>query len=168
MTFELKRLSADAVPRALAKAERYRLLKEPGEAESICLDALEVEPDNQEAVVTLLLALTEQFDDDVETAVGDAWKCVERIHDDYDRAYYMGIIFERRAKAQLKHRAPRYGERAYQWLRDAMSWYEKAEAIRPAGNDDPLLRWNACARLIMRDRHLVPASEERDEPLLLE
>jgi len=32
-----------------------------------------------------------------------------------------------------------------------MSWYEKAEAVRPAANDDALLRWNTCARLIMRD-----------------
>jgi len=168
MTFELKRLSAEAVPRALAKAERYRLLNEPGEAESICLDALDAEPDNQEALVTLLLALTEQFDADGETAVKGAWDCAERIHDDYDRAYFMGIIFERRAKAQLRHHVPRYGERTYEWLREAMRWYEKAEAIRPPTNDDALLRWNACARLIMRDRHLVPASEERDEPLLLE
>ena len=45
---------------------------------------------------------------------------------------------------------------------------EKAEAIRPAGNDDARLRWNACARLIMHDRHLVPIGEERGEPLLLE
>ena len=49
-----------------------------------------------------------------------------------------------------------------------MTRYEKAEAIRPAGNDDALLRWNACARLLMRDQHLVPAVEEREEPLLLE
>jgi hypothetical protein len=168
MTFELKRLSAEAVPRALQKAERYRLLNEPGEAESICLDALDVDPKNQEAIVMLLLALTEQFDSDVETAVKEAWACVERIEDDYDRAYYMGIVYERRAKAQLRHRQPKYGERAYEWLREAMAWFEKAEAIRPAGNDDPILRWNACARLIMRDRHLAPASEERDEPLFLE
>jgi hypothetical protein len=168
MTFELKRLSADAVPRALAKAERYRLLNEPSEAESICLDALDVDPQNQEALVMLLLALTEQFEHDVETAVSDAWKCAEQIRDDYDRAYYVGIIHERRAKAQLAHRAPKYGERVYEWLREAMDWYEKAEAIRPGGNDDAILRWNACARLIMRDRHLVPASQERDEPLLLE
>jgi hypothetical protein len=168
MTFELKRLSAAAVPQALAKAERYRLLNEPGEAESICLDALEVDPQNQEAIVTLLLALTEQFDNDVETLVKEARACVDRIHDDYERAYFMGIVYERRAKAQLRHRAPRYGERAYEWLKEAMAWYEKAEAIRPAGNDDALLRWNACARAIMRDRQIVPASQERDEPLLLE
>lgn len=168
MTFELKRLSAEAVPRALAKAERYRLLNEPGEAESICLDALDVDPDNQQALVTLILALTEQFESGVEGAVKDAFECAEKIRDDYDRAYFTGIICERRAKAQLAHRAPKYGERAYEWLREAMDAYEKAEAIRPTGNDDTLLRWNACARLIMRDRHLVPASQEREEPLLLE
>src|SRR5438445_13610084 len=79
MTFELKTLSPEAVPRALAKAERYRLLNEPGEAESICRDALQAEPENQDAVVTLLLAVTDQFDDEAATAVGDAWKCAEQI-----------------------------------------------------------------------------------------
>src|SRR5262245_54777237 len=59
--FDLKALSSEAVPRALAKAERYRLLNEPGEAESICLDALVADPDNQEAIAILLLALTDQF-----------------------------------------------------------------------------------------------------------
>ena len=57
-----------------------------------------------------------------------------------------------------QHGTPGYGPRVYEWLREAMDWYEKAEAIRPAGNDDALLRWNACARLIMRDPHLVPES----------
>jgi len=168
MTFELKTLSPEAVPRAIAKAERYRLLNEPGEAESICLDALQSDPDNQEALVTLLLALTEQFDSDVPSAVGEAWKTLERLRNEYERAYYAGIICERRAKAHLRHATPGCGPRSYEWLRDAMSWYEKAEALRPPGNDDALLRWNACARLIMRDHHLVPAPEERGEPLLLE
>ena len=55
--FEPKPISRDAIPAALAKAERYRLLNEPGEAESICLDILQIEPANQEAIVTLLLHL---------------------------------------------------------------------------------------------------------------
>ncbi len=159
MNFELKILSPEAVPRALAKAERYRLLNDPGEAESICLDALRADPNNQDAMVTLLLALTEQFDDaDAEGVVRDALRWAEQIRDEYDRAYYLGIICERRAKVQLRHRAPRYGPRAYQWLMEAMSWYEKAEASRAPGNDDALLRWNACARLIMRDSQLEPAT----------
>ena len=53
--FELKTLSPEAVPRSLAKAERYRLLNEPGEAQSICLDVLDTDPDNQEAIATLIL-----------------------------------------------------------------------------------------------------------------
>jgi hypothetical protein len=168
MTFDLKTLSPDAVPRALTKAERYRLLNEPGEAESICRDALQADPDNQDALITLLLALTDQFYEDAATAVDDACSCAARIRTDYDRAYYTGIVLERRAKAQLHHGAPHCGSRAYEGLREAMTWYERAEAIRPAGNDDALLRWNTCARLIMRDHRLVPAPEERGEPLLLE
>ena len=76
--------------RALAKAERYRLLNEPGEAESICLDALEVEPDNQEALITLLLALTDQFDDDATVLDAGVETVAERIRGDYERAYYTG------------------------------------------------------------------------------
>jgi hypothetical protein len=168
MEFSLKALSPEAVPRALAKAERYRLLNEPGEAESICLDALDADADNQEALITLLLALTEQFDDDATTKVTHARTCAERIQNEYDRAYYTGIVWERRAKARLRRGVPDCGPRSYEWLREAMGWYEKAEALRPSSNDDALLRWNACARLIMRDRRLVPAREERGEPLLLE
>jgi hypothetical protein len=168
MTFELKTLSPDAVPRAIAKAERYRLLNEPGEAESICRDVLLADPDNQEALVMLLLSITEQFDDDPTSGIGEAWKCAERLDAEYDRAYYSGIIWERRARARLRRGVPDCGPRAYEWLREAMNWYERAEAIRPSGNDDALLRWNTCARLIMRDRRLVPQPDERGEPLLLE
>jgi len=168
MDFQLKPLSPTAVPRALAKAERYRLLSEPGEAESICLDALQADPDNQDALQLLLLALTDQFDDDAAAAVPEAAQCAERMKDEYARPYYTGIIWERRAKAQLRRVTPGCGPRAYGWLREAMTWYERAEAVRPAGNDDALLRWNACARLIMRDPRLIPAPDERGQELMLE
>ena len=82
MEFELKAISPEAVARALAKAERYRLLNEPGEAESICRDVLQVETDNQEALTMLLLALTEQFHDDAST-VADARGVVGRLRDEY-------------------------------------------------------------------------------------
>jgi hypothetical protein len=172
MQFELKSLSPEGVPRAVAKAERYRLLNEPAEAESICLDALSIEPDNQEALAMLLLALTDQFGDDTSrlanSCVEEAWTTVGRLRDGYQRAYYSGIVCERRAKQQLRQGSPGAGPQAYVWLREAMNWYEKAEAIRPPGNDDAVLRWNACARLIMRDRHLVPVADERGDVLLLE
>src|SRR5262245_5730837 len=58
LMFEPKPISRDAIPAALAKAERYRLLNEPLEAESICLDVLQIDGANQDAIVMLLLALT--------------------------------------------------------------------------------------------------------------
>jgi predicted nucleic acid-binding protein len=145
--FELKPLSLEATPRALEKAERYRLLNEPFEAESICLDALAREPENQDALKMLLLALTDQFGKGESPAtVTEARNVVARLRDEYERLYYSGITCERRAKAHLQDAG-----RAFDLLREAMGWYEKAEAIRPRGNDDALLRWNTCARLIMRN-----------------
>ena len=169
MEFELKILSQETVARALAKAERYRLLQEPVEAESICLDALHIDPENHEALVMLLLALTDQFAEDRPSTVLEAFEVAERLDDPYEHAYYSGIVWERRAKAQLHRGGMGVGPQVYASLREAMRWYEEAESIRPPGNDDPLLRWNTCARLIMRDHRLVPpVADERSEPLFLE
>ena len=163
--FELKPLSREAVGRALEKAERYRLLNEPGEAESICLDVLRVEPENQQALVTLLLARTDEFEE-MAGEVARAQEVVPRLNGDYERAYYAGIIHERQAKAQLKHAGPGMAAVARGGFRQAMSFYEKAEAVRPAGNDDALLRWNACARLLDRLPHQEPSAvEEYEAPL---
>lgn len=158
--FELKRLSRDAVPAALEKAERYRLLNEPLEAESICRDILEVDPDNQGALVMLLLSLTDQFDDRLGDAVEPAREALTRIRDEYSRFYYNGILCERRAKAHLKRGGPRAGQSAYGWFREAMEHYEKAIELRPPQNDDALLRWNTCARALMGSSKLAPEQEE--------
>src|SRR5438445_2904609 len=96
--FELKPLTIEALPAALEKAQRYRLLNEPLEAESICLDVLGVDPDHQQALITLLLALTDQFHDDP-GALTKARELLPRLEGDYERAYYAGLICERRAKA---------------------------------------------------------------------
>ncbi len=164
--FELKSLSKEAVPAALEKAERYRLLNEPGEAESICLDVLRIDPENQQALVALLLALTDQFEEGFADRIARAREVLPRLRDEYARAYYAGIICERRARAQLKQSGPGSGYVAYDSFREAMSWYEKAEALRPPGNDDALLRWNTCARILMRHRHIQPGPRERSEPPL--
>ena len=79
---------------------------------------------------------------------------------EYERAYYAGIICERRAKARLKRGGPGSGYVAYDSLREAMSWFQKAEALRPAGNDDSILRWNACVRILERHPHVMPAPRE--------
>jgi hypothetical protein len=168
MMFDLKILSPEAVPRALAKAERYRLLNEPGEAESICRDALQVDPDNNDAMIMLVLALTDQFDDQSAPVAGEAVRVAGELRDPYERAYYTGIVWERKAKAHLRRGSLGLGPQVYAWLREAMDCYDRAEPMRPAGNDDTLLRWNCCARLLMRDSRLTPASEERGEPLFLE
>jgi hypothetical protein len=165
--FELKPLSPDAVPRALAKAERYRLLNEPGEAQSICLDVLAADPANQEATRTMILSLTDQFVTEP-SLVSEAIATVALLHDEYDRKYFAGIIHERRAKAHLAHHTPRGGGRAYEWLRQAMACFEEADALRPASNEDARLRWNACARLIDRGHEIAPFVEEPNEPLLSE
>jgi len=159
---DLKPLSREAVPAALEKAMRYRLLNEPGEAESICHDVLAVDPENQQALVLLLLALTDRFGKNYRVGVTEAQEILPRVRDPYERAYYSGILAERRAKALLHqdNHGSRYS--AYDLLQEAMRFYEQAESLRPPGNDDALLRWNACARIIMRNK-LSPAVEERVE-----
>ena len=163
--FQLKPIHKDAVNQALEKANHYRLLNEPGAAESICLDVLEIEPENQQALVMMLLALTDRLAKGYAVGAIKAKEVLPRIKDEYQRAYYEGIICERQAKARLQQGGHGSDHDAYEWLRDAMEWYEKAEAIRPAGNDDPILRWNACARIIMRN-HLAPRLADASEPYL--
>jgi hypothetical protein len=156
---ELKKLSPEAIPAALEKAVRYRLLNEPGEAESICLDVLQADPENQEAIVTLLLALTDRFTKGYGVSDTQAKQLLAGIKDEYERAYYTGIFAERRAKTKLVQNTPDCRFQAYDLFRDAMDWFEKAEAVRPSGNDDSVLRWNTCVRIIAQNK-LVPRGEE--------
>src|SRR5687768_1589462 len=162
--FTPKSIAREAIPAALEKAERYRLLNEPGGAESICLDVLALEPDNQQALVTLLLAITDQFDEDTAANVRRAREVLPRLRDAYRRAYYTGVIDERHAKALLRRGVLRSGEAAYSLLRDAMRWYEEAEKNRPAGDDEAILRWNTCARLLAANQQLRPGEQEEYEP----
>jgi hypothetical protein len=164
MDFELKPLSQDAVPAALEKAERYRLLNEPAQAESICLDILSIDPGNQAALIMLLLALTDQLGGDV--SIARAREVLPALTGEYERAYYAGIIQERSARARLKQAIPGVNFIAYREFMEAMRLYEQAEAVRPAGNDDSILRWNTCARTLMRNRDLRPQPEEALEPIL--
>lgn len=155
--FELKKLSPEAIPAALEKANRYRLLNEPGAAESIYLDVLEVDPDNQDALKNIVLAMSDRFGKDY--AIGDArvTEYLMRIHGDYERTYYTGIMYERRGKATLA----KGGIGAYELFRQAMDCFEEAEAVRPPGNEDAILRWNGCARVIVRN-NLKPRDMPHD------
>ncbi len=162
---QLKPLTREGIAAALEKVERYRLLNEPLEAESICRDVLALDPANQHALTWLLLALTDQFGRDKGATVEEARELLPRFEREYDRMYYAGIICERRAKALLNRRFPGSSEVAFQWFHEAMQWYEKAEPLRPAGNDSALLRWNTCARLIKR-YGLHPAPDDKSQQML--
>jgi hypothetical protein len=162
---ELKPLSQGAIPAALEKARQYRLLNEPAEAESICLDILETDPENQQAIITLLLAVTDRFSKGYGVSDIQTKELLARVKGEYERAYYAGILAERRAKAKLTQGTPGSRHYAYDGLREAMHCFEKAEALRPSGNDDALLRWNTCLRMIAKNK-LVPREEENIEPPL--
>ncbi|MFQ5569703.1 MAG: hypothetical protein ACE5G0_08505 [Rhodothermales bacterium] len=164
--FELKPLHPDSIPAALEKARHYRLLNEPLQAESICLDILEVDPRNQEALITLLLALTDQFEHRLQTRFRKARSLLPQLDDEYSRLYYDGILCERRALAHFKRGGPGSGYVAYDWFRQAMEYYEQAEKLRPPENDDPVLRWNTCARIVMRNPELKPEPEQTSHHFL--
>ena len=163
--YDLKPLSKQAIPAALSKAERYRLLNEPWQAESICRDICAVDPDHQEACVMLILALTDQFDQGINAQL--PLELIPHLSGQYERFYYTGIIHERHAIALWRHSDFRSGHVVHPLLKTAMEWYERAEALRPPGNDDAVLRWNTCARFLQRTPHLSPETE-REQPVLTE
>jgi hypothetical protein len=164
--FELKPLSKDAVDAALAKAERYRFLSEPGQAESICLDVLDVDPTNRRAQIMLVLALSDQVAE--QPGAGPrAEQAAAALEDEYDRLYYTGIVAERRARGHL-HRGGVELQGAYEWLMDALECFERASERRPPGNDEAILRWNACVRLLRQYPGLHPSAAVTREPQFLE
>lgn len=149
---------------ALQKAHRYRVLNDSVAAESICLDVLAVEPDNADAIVMHVLSITDQFGEGRGADLQRANDAVARLTDPYRQAYYSGIICERWAKG-IQHRAlPRAEEMAWEWIDRALGWYEKAESIRPAGNDESILRWNTCVRTLERHGNMRPRAAEAYEP----
>lgn len=163
---KLKLISKESIPYAFEKAERYRLMKEPASAESICLDILEVDPENQNALITLILSLSEQFKQNIFPAFSKSQEMLAQIHDEYERFFYSGVIYERRAMAHLTSMTYNSGRIAYQWFHRAMENYEKAIEIRPPKNDDAILRWNTCARIIMRDPTILPLQANHPEHML--
>lgn len=159
--FELKRISPDGIPHALERAERYRLLNDPQQAESICHDILAVDSDNQEALRVLILSLTDQFTASAGGNAQDARRQISRLTDEYERAYYTGLVCERETRAYLERKNV-VRSAAYDGFRQAMEWYERAEELRPPGNVDAVLRWNSCVRAIERER-LEPSTDLGDE-----
>jgi hypothetical protein len=164
---KLKRLTVEGIGKAMRKAERYRMLGEPCEAESICVDVLEVAAENHDARVLLILSLTDQFRTDLSRA-SQAARLAAELETEYERFYYSGIVAERLGKAQLVRGGPCSDDYANRALREAMAWYEKAEAIRTPGDDDAIVRWNTCARTILRRGFEVPADTSVPASLMTE
>ncbi len=166
---QLKTISREAIPEATAKADWYRLLNEPGEAESICRDVLAVDSGEQTALRLLGLAITDQFSGTPSDRRAEAEAVFQKLEDPYERLYFAGIVRERFAKAQLA--AGRPPHTMIVLFEDALKWFEEAEKIRPAGNDEAILRWNRCVRILnnmaVSDREREHAHfEPRDSPPL--
>lgn len=162
---ELKKITPDGVPTAQRLAHRYRLLNDPQAAESICLDILEVEPKNQEALKTLLLALTDNFVNGIHPSFSKAEKVLQQFDDPFMTAYYAGIIYERRAKAHLKIGGPNAAEMAHSWLEKAMEAYNNAIEA-DIERQEAVIRWNSCARLINEQHRMRPSAAFEQEGFL--
>lgn len=161
--FELLTISTRAVPEAIAKAKHYRLLGEPEQAESICRDVLQVEPRNQQALVVLVLALTDQFGQSSSSGrFKEACDHAAALDDEYQRSYYGGIARERQARGFLRSGLSQGS--AYDAFRNAMGCYQEAMALQPPGDDNAILRWNSCVRAIQRNK-LEPRPHEGELPL---
>jgi len=146
MEREFKTISSNGIAEALAKVQHYRYLNQAEEAESICRDILVADPENQMALRQLGLAITDQFTGRNSDRFNEAHACFDKLTNAYERSYYLGIVNERRAKAQLQ--AGHHSHTLRASFEDALRYYEEAEKVRPRGNDDALLRWNRCLRLM--------------------
>jgi len=146
VNYQLKSISKAGIAEALAKVELYRYLNEPEESESICRDILAVDPQQQLALRLLGLSITDQFTGGISDRCLEAEELFLRLTDRYEQLYYRGILHERRAKAQL--RAGQLPHAVLPLLERALHCFAESEKIRPAGNDDAILRWNRCVRLL--------------------
>ena len=157
MEQNLKTISKNSIPEALSKVQHYRYLNQAEEAESICRDILAVDPENQMALRLLGLSITDQFTGAMSDHDKEAESCFEKLSSPYERSYYLGILYERRAKAQM--RAGHMAHSLVVSFQNAMHCFEEAEKIRPQGNDDAMLRWNRCLRLL---QSIPELSRERE------
>ncbi len=159
MEFNLKSISTNGIPAAITKVQHYRSLNEPEEAESICRDILAVDPNHQMGLRLLGLAITDQFSGEPSDRYHEAQEIFERLTDSYERHYYLGITHERRAKSQL--RAGAIPHNLLVVFEKAMKCFEQAEKIRPSNNDESLLRWNRCVRLLKSNPEFFEEREIR-------
>ncbi len=157
---ELKKIHLEAVPKALERVERYRLLNHPRVAESIARDILEVDATNQQALIGLVLALTDQFEMEANTGINPVLEAVQRLDSEYAQTYYAAIVYERQAVARLKRGYPGSAFDAYELLQRAMELFVKGDQMSPPEDDDAVLHWNACVRMIKGNKLAERPREE--------
>ncbi|MCC6322085.1 MAG: hypothetical protein IT438_11700 [Phycisphaerales bacterium] len=157
---ELKPIEKQAIPRALAKAERYRFLNEPREAESIARDILAADPASQAGIAALLLALTDRFEEPG-ARPEEPRALAAGLADGFERAYFAGVVEERWAKALHDRGYARADVLGI--LGRAMAHFEAADGLAPAANDDAALRWNSCVRMIRELEAGSPALSGADD-----
>ncbi len=161
---DLRPLERGLIPAALERAREYRGQAEPLQAESVCLDVLEVDPDNQEALTLLVLALADQFTHGSPPDLGRVRSLIPKIEGEYHRLFFSGLVAERRATALVTHpRIHGSGFLAFDLLRSAMEFYEQAREVAEDGNPEATLRWNACVRILERNPRIQPDPNEHAE-----
>ncbi len=158
---ELKKLADKNLDAAIALAKHYRDLNQPEEAESICRDVLDVAPSNIDAWRTLGLALTDRFPTAWMTLFDDACAAFAKLPGEYERVYYVGIAWERYAKAQLEAGRAHNALHAFE---EAMTRYEEASKLAVKDDPAPILHYNRCVRAITTHPELARASETPHEP----
>lgn len=166
MELNLHDIHTDSIELALDKARQYRSLLEPEIAESICLDILHIDPENQKALVLYILALSDQLHHaGKKTQVQSIEEAIQKLQSRYQQHYYTGLLHERRARFMLTQSMARVF--AYDYFIEALQSYQKAEKIRPEHNDESILRWNSCIRTIEKER-LKPRPDSKDARLDME
>ena len=144
MTYQLRPFR-EKHSRGHRQADWYRLLNEPGRRESSARRPRRGRRD-QTALRLLGLAITDQFTGAASDRRAEAEATFQSLQDPYERLYYAGIVRERFAKAQLS--AGRPPHTLIVLFEDALKWFEEAEKVRPTGNDESILRWNRCVRIL--------------------
>ncbi|WP_297810127.1 hypothetical protein [uncultured Methylophaga sp.] len=166
MELKLHDIHADSIELALDKARQYRSLLEPEIAESICLDILHIDAENQPALVVYILALSDQLHHaGKKTQVQAIEMAIQKLQSRYQQFYYTGLLHERRARFMLTQSMARVF--AYDYFIEALQFYQKAEKIRPEHNDESILRWNSCIRTIDKEK-LKPRPDSKDVRLDME
>lgn len=160
MELKLHDIRISAVKKALKKAKQYRSLLEPEIAESICLDILNIDPENQDVLIVYILALLDQISrTENQTHIKTIERTIDNLTSQYQRYYYLGLLSERRARHLLTQAMSR--SFSYDYFIEALTSYQQAIELCPQKNDEAILRWNSCIRTVETEK-LKPRRDSED------